>query len=335
MKTLAIHGKDDIRLEDRPIPEPGPDQVRLKVAYVGICGSDLHYYFQGANGDFVVREPLIPGHELSAVIDADPSGTYAPGTPVTVHPATFGPALPEIPDARHLWHGGTYLGSASTMPHTQGAMSEYMIVGLDMVRPLPTGLDLRTAALAEPLAVALHAVTLAGDLTGTKVLVIGSGPIGLLQIAASIASGAASVDATDVVDQALERARNLGASQTFAVGSETPEDASYDVVFECSGSAPGTNSAWRAVRRRGTVVHVGMLPAGPQPLALAVLMNKEVTLRTSFRFDDEIDQAVQVLAEHPEFADVITHEFPAKDASEAFTVGKDSARSGKVLVRMG
>lgn len=334
MQTLAIHAKDDLRLEERPIPEPGDGQVRLKVAYVGICGSDLHYYFSGANGDFMVREPLVPGHELSAVVDVDPSGTYAPGTPVTVHPATFGPALPECPDARHLWPGGSYLGSASTWPHTQGAMSEFLIVGGDMVRPLPEGLDLRTAALAEPLGVAIHAANLAGDLAGKKVLVIGCGPIGLLQIAASIGRGAATVDASDVIEGALERARNVGATTTYRAGTDEIEPPSYDVVFECSGSAPGTNAAWAAVRRRGTVVQVGMLPAGPQPLALSVLVNKEVTLRTSFRFDDEIDEAVVMLSEHPEFAQVITHEFDAADAVEAFGVAKDSAVSGKVLVKL-
>lgn len=337
MHTLAIHGKDDIRLEQRPTPqpgEPGDQQVRLKVAYVGICGSDLHYFFRGANGDFVVREPLTPGHELSAVIDDDPSGTFLPGTPVTVHPATFGPQLPEIPDARHLWPGGTYLGSASTWPHTQGAMSQYIVVGRDMVRRLPGVLDLRTAALAEPLAVALHAVNMAGDVKNQRVLVIGCGPIGLLQIAAAIASGAASVDATDIVDEALSRACGLGASQTFQAGQHSLQEATYDVVFECSGSAAGVNSAWAAVRRRGTIVHVGMLPAGPQPLALSVLVNKEVTLRTSFRFNDEIDQAIQVLAAHLEFAAVITHEFAAHEAVQAFTTAKDAAKSGKVLIKM-
>lgn len=334
MKSLAIHGALDLRLEDVPVPEPTADQVRLKVAYVGICGSDLHYYFQGANGDFVVEEPLVPGHELSGVVDLDPSGTYAPGTPVTVHPATFGEPLPECPDARHLWPGGSYLGSASTHPHTQGAMSEYLLVGRDMVRPLPEGLDLRTAALAEPLGVALHAANMAGELAGAKVLVIGSGPIGLLQIAAALGRGAASVDASDVIPEALERAKDLGAARVFRAGADEIPDAAYDVVFECSGSAPGSNSAWRAVRRRGVVVHVGMLPAGPQPLALSVLVNKEATVRTTFRFDDEIDEAVTMLRAHPEFARVITHEYAAADAVSAFEIAKDSSASGKVLVRM-
>ena len=120
MKTLFIHGREDIRLEDVPTPEPGPGEVRLRIAYVGVCGSDLHYYFNGANGAFVVEEPMAPGHEVSGVVDLDPSGKLASGTPVTVHPATFGEPIPGIEDKRHLFPGGSYLGSASTHPHTQG-----------------------------------------------------------------------------------------------------------------------------------------------------------------------------------------------------------------------
>jgi len=157
VKTLFIHGREDIRLEDVPMPEPGSGEVRLRIAYVGICGSDLHYYFNGANGAFVVKEPMAPGHEVSGVVDFDPSGKLASGTPVTVHPATFGEPLPGIEDKRHLFPGGSYLGSASTHPHTQGGMSEFLIVKDFMVRPLPEGMDLRVAALAEPLGVALHA----------------------------------------------------------------------------------------------------------------------------------------------------------------------------------
>lgn len=332
MKALAIHGKEDLRIEDREVPEPQAGQVRLKVAHVGICGSDLHYYFNGANGDFVVREPLLAGHELSATVDLDPSGELAPGTPVTVHPATFGPLVPEIPDHRHLWPGGSYLGSASTWPHTQGAMAEFLLVGKDMVRVLPDGLSLRTAALAEPLGVALHARNQAGDVKGKRVLVIGSGPIGLLQVAALKASGAGSIAASDVLPEPLERARGLGAETSYRAGVDEIPSEGFDIVFECSGSAPGVNSAWQAVRRAGTVVQVGMVAAGPQPLALSVLISKEATVRTSFRFNTEVDDAITMLAEHPEISQVVTHSFAADDVVEAFRTAKDSSRSGKVLV---
>ena len=105
MKKLAIHAAEDIRWDDAETPEPAEGEVRLRVKYVGICGSDLHYYFHGANGEYTIREPLTPGHELSGVVDLDPSGRLAPGTPVTVHPARYGPNVAGLEDRPHLRPG--------------------------------------------------------------------------------------------------------------------------------------------------------------------------------------------------------------------------------------
>ncbi len=233
MKSLLIEKALTAEVREVAVPEPGEGQVRLRVEYVGICGSDLHYYYEGANGAFVVREPLVPGHELSGRVDLDPSGALAPGTPVTVHPARFGTPRPGIEDAPHLWPGGSYLGSASTWPHTQGAASEYLVVEADMVRVLPQELPVRRAVLAEPLAVALHALGKAGDVEGLEVLVTGSGPIGLMAVAAAVAAGA-RVTATDVLAGPLERAAALGAAATVDVSTEAVEANAYAVVLECS-----------------------------------------------------------------------------------------------------
>ena len=203
MKSLQIHGKLDMRLEEVPLSEPNQEEVRIKVSFVGICGSDLHYYYEGANGAFVVKEPLTPGHELSGVVDVDPQGILKKGTKVTVHPAKFGPSKPGLEDAKHLRPGGSYLGSASTTPHTQGAMSEYLNLDRSMLRVIPDGLTLENAALAEPLAVGLHAINIAGGVKGKKVLVSGSGPIGLLAVAAAKLQGAEEIIATDVLDGPL------------------------------------------------------------------------------------------------------------------------------------
>ncbi|KAE8765505.1 L-idonate 5-dehydrogenase [Georgenia thermotolerans] len=334
MKALTIHGKTDIREEEVPTPEPGEGQVRLRMAYAGICGSDLHYYFEGANGEYVVREPLVPGHEVSGTVDLDPSGELAPGTPVTVHPATFGTPEDGIEDRRHLWPGGSYLGSASTWPHTQGGMSEYLLVGKDMVRVLPAGLPLRRAALAEPLAVALHAINVAGGVEGKRVLVSGSGPIGLLAAAAALAKGATEVVATDVLAGPLERARALGVHGTVQVGIEEIPALAFDVVLECSGVPAAISPALVGARRAGIVVQVGMVPNEARPVNLAPLVSKELQLRGTFRFNDEIDEAVELLDANPSFERVITHDLPAGQAVEAFAAARDSAASGKVVVSL-
>lgn len=334
MRAVVVHGPLDLRVEEVPTPEPAVDELRLRMAYGGICGSDLHYYYEGANGEYIVREPLVPGHEVSGTVDADPSGRLAPGTPVTVHPATFGTPEPGIEGRRHLWPGGSYLGSAATRPHTQGGMSEYLVVRHDMVRVLPPGVPLRRAALAEPLAVALHGLTVAGDVTGRRVLVSGSGPIGLLAAAGALARGAVQVVATDVLDGPLERARALGVHGTVRVGHERIPPLAFDAVLECSGVPAAIGPALVGARRGGVVVQVGMVPDEAHPVNLAPLVSKELQLRGSFRFDDEMGEALELLARHPGLEDVITHEVPAERAVDAFAAARDAQASGKVVVSL-
>lgn len=332
MKTLAIHGAEDIRWEDSDTPEPRDGEVRLRVRYVGICGSDLHYYFHGANGEYVIREPLTPGHELSAEVDMDPSGRLAPGTRVTVHPGRYGPSLPGLEDRPHLRPGGDYLGSAAADPHRQGGAAEYLIVERSMVRVLPEALPLQRAALAEPLAVAMHAVGLAGDLRGARVLVLGAGPIGLLVIAAAVRAGATAVTASDMREEALHRAAAVGAESLLLVGRDPVADESADVVFECSGAPVALTQAVRAAKRAGTIVQVGMLPDAASAINLAPMLAKELTIRGAFRFSTEIDDAIAFLAESDLLGSVVTHVLPAAEAVDAFAVARDSSRSAKVLL---
>lgn len=334
MKALAIHGKEDIRWEDREVPTPGDGEVRLRVKYVGICGSDLHYYFHGANGEYTIREPLTPGHELSGVVDLDPSGRLAPGTAVTVHPARYGPVVEGLEDHPHLRAGGDYFGSAAANPHRQGGASELLIVEEQMIRVLPESLPLERAALAEPLAVAIHAVSLAGDVAGKRVLVIGSGPIGLLVVAAAVHAGAGVVGASDLRPEPLDRAQALGATEVFLVGSDTIADESYDVVFECSGVGVSLTQAVRAARRTGTIVQVGMLPNADIGVNLAPMLAKELTIRGAFRFSTEIDDAVRMLAESDALDAVVSHVLPASDAVQAFELARDSSASAKVLLSL-
>ena len=334
MKALSIHAAGDMRLEDVPEVEPGEGQVRLKVAYVGICGSDLHYYYNGANGAFVITEPLIPGHELSAVVDLDTSGELAPGTPVTVHPARYGTSAPGIEDRPHLWPGGDYLGSASVTPHRQGAAVEHLVIERENIRVLPESLPLRRGALAEPLAVSLHAVTIAGDVTGKDCLVLGAGPIGLLAVAALLHRGASSVHVTDVRPEPLERAAALGAQRTLRVPEEAPANNAYDVVLECSGAPVSLSSAVQAVRPAGIIVQVAILPNQDIPVNLASLVAKEVQLRGTQRFDTEIDEAIELLAQDARFDAVVTQVVPVAEAETAFATAKDASRSAKVLLEL-
>lgn len=334
MKALYITEKLNFALVDKPIPEPSNAEVRVKISHFGICGSDLHYYFEGANGVFVVKEPLMPGHEVAGYIDFDPSGEFEQGLAVTVHPATFGKSEEGIEDRPHLWPGGAYLGSASTWPHTQGAAAEYVIFRKEMVRVLPTNLTTKVAALAEPLAVGLHAINVAEGVSGKKVFVSGSGPIGLLLIAAAKTLGASEIGASDLLAGPLARARRLGADVSFKIGTDAPPENHFDIVFECSGVARAISGALKAVRRGGLVVQVGMLGAGGHEIEISPLVSKEIQLRGTFRFKDEIDLAIKILADNPWISSTITHTFKLDDAIAAFNMAKNSEESGKVLIQL-
>ena len=334
MKALYINQKLELAIIEKPIPEPGKNEVRVKISHFGICGSDLHYYYEGANGAFVVKEPLMPGHEVAGYVDLDPSGELSNGTGVTIHPATFGNVEDGIEDQPHLWPGGAYLGSASTWPHTQGAAAEYVVFKKDMLRILPAHLSTKVAALAEPLAVGLHAINISGGVKGKKVLISGSGPIGLLLIAAAKILGASEISASDLLDGPLNRAKTLGANNIIKIGAHPIPENQFDIVFECSGAARAISSALAAVRRAGVVVQVGMLSSGNHEIAIGPLVSKEIQLRGTFRFNNEIDQAVQILADNSWIASAITHTFTLENAVEAFEMAKNSEESGKVLIEL-
>ncbi|HET9647039.1 MAG TPA: alcohol dehydrogenase catalytic domain-containing protein, partial [Microlunatus sp.] len=219
MRAVVVHGPDDLRVEERPFPQPGPGEVVIDVEWGGICGSDLSYWRYGSSGTAVLREPMILGHEIAGRIGGwgpDVTGLEI-GAPVTVHPATAlgDGVLPQRLQGRtNLYHQVRYLGSAAFRPHTDGGFAQQVVVRADQLRPLPMSVDTRRGALAEPLGVALHAVHRAGDVRGHDVLVNGAGPVGALVVAAARYAGARSVTAADVSASALHIAQAMGADHT-------------------------------------------------------------------------------------------------------------------------
>ncbi|MGR0160121.1 L-idonate 5-dehydrogenase [Paenarthrobacter nitroguajacolicus] len=335
--AVVAHGKGDLRIEDIPLSAPETGEAIVEIAYGGICGSDLHYWLHGAAGESILKEPMVLGHEIVGVVvrqAADGTGP-AVGTPVAVHPATPAPGDARYPaDRPNLSPGCTYLGSAARYPHTAGAFSRYANLPTRMLRPLPENLELRTAALVEPASVAWHAVGRAGDVKGKTALVIGSGPIGALVIAVLKRAGAAHIVAVDMHDKPLEIACAVGADQVFK-GDEADAIAAVDadVVIESSGSHYGLDSAIKGATRGGKVVMVGLLPSGPQPVSVSLAITRELELLGSFRFNDEIDEVIDALADGSLLVDpVVTHEFGLAHSLEAFEMAKNSAESGKVLL---
>ncbi|MFC8306538.1 L-idonate 5-dehydrogenase [Streptomyces olivaceus] len=350
----VIHGAGDLRVEDVPVPRPGPGEALVAVRYGGVCGSDLHYWRHGGVGDFRLREPMLLGHEVvGTVVAYGPPGTgagtgtatgsAAPGRPATgafvaVHPATPCGVCPECADGRrNVCRDTRYLGSAARFPHVQGGFAARIVVPAEQLRALPAGLDPRRAALAEPLSVALHAVRRAGDLAGRRLLVTGAGPIGCLVVAAARAAGAAHVTVTDLLPAALEYAAAAGADTV--VRADDPEDAGWppevEAAIEASGVAAGLDTCLRLVRRGGVVVQLGMLPPGQSPFAGNLVVSREIELRGAFRFDGEFDDALRLLAAEPAFDALVSAVLPVREAEAAFGLAADRGRSCKVLLDFG
>jgi threonine dehydrogenase-like Zn-dependent dehydrogenase len=337
---LVVYAAGDVRVEPVPVRAPRPDEAVVEVAYGGICGSDLHYWQHGAAGLSILKEPMLLGHEIVGIVRhgaGDGSGP-PPGTPVAVHPATPGPGdgTQRYPaDRPNLSPGCTYLGSAAHRPHTQGGFARHLTIAARMLRPLPAGLTLRTAAVAEPAGVAWHAVGRAGDVRGRRTLVIGAGPIGALVVAVLRRAGAAEITVVDLHQAPLDRARALGATRTLLASDVAALRAVQpDVTVESSGSVRGLAAAITSTARGGRVVMLGLLPPGDQPVPIATAIERELELVGSFRFNDEIDDVLQALADRSLDVDaVVTHEYSIDDAHTALTTAADPVRSGKVLLR--
>jgi L-idonate 5-dehydrogenase len=341
MRAVVVHGAGDLRVDERPDPTPGPGEVLIAMEWGGVCGSDLSYWRHGASGTAVLSAPLVLGHEVAGRIVAVGAGVTGQeiGRPVTVHPAELvgDGCLPErIAGRTNLYPQIRYFGSAAFDPHTDGGFSELRVVHADQVRPLPEGVSTEHGALAEPLAVALHAVHRAGDLRGRDVVVNGAGPIGSLVVAAARYRGAATVVAADIADSSLAVARALGADETrnLAAGDTLPEDA--ELVFEASGAPAALGGVLRATARGGTVVQVGNLPGTAVPAVLGDLVTREISWVGAYRFVEEISDALQAMCDGLDVSPLITHRFDLDRAAEALAVAADrTSGSSKVMLRLG
>jgi L-idonate 5-dehydrogenase len=346
MLAAVCHGKKDLRVEPVADRALAPDEVRVGVAFGGICGSDLHYYHRGAVGDFLVREPLVLGHEVSGVVIETGSSVQglAPGTKAALDPAR--PCL-----ACHYCRAGRanlctnmfFLGSAGRFPHVQGGFSQQLVLRHDQIVPVPPDTDLLQLSVAEPLSVALHAVTRAGALAGKRVIVTGAGPIGLLTARAARFAGAIEVVSTDVEDAPLEVAKQrMGAARTVNVAAHPQaleefevEGGYFDVAFEASGSPAALASLFRVMRRGARIVQVGMLPAGSTPVPVNLLQSREIEFVGAFRANDEFRLAVKLIVSGAiDVTPILSGTLPLAEAADALERAGDRSRVVKLHLAM-
>lgn len=341
-RVCRLHGRNDIRIETADVAAPGPGEVRVAIAAGGICGSDLHYYQDGGFGPIRVREPIILGHEASGTVLATGKGVagLSEGDRVAVNPSR------PCGTCAYCREGLTthclamrFNGSALRFPHEQGLFREEIVVDAAQCIPVGPGTSFAEAACAEPLAVCLHARSMAGEVRGKRVLVTGAGPIGALCAAVAAEGGAAVVVVTDLQDLPLDVARRMGASRTINVAQDAAalddyaaEKGHFDLVFECSAATPAIRAAIAAVRPHGRLVQVGV--AGDTPLPLNAIVGKELTLQGTQRFlqTDFVDAVQRISDRRIDVRPVVTGSFPLADAVEAFRVAGDRSAAVKVQI---
>jgi len=340
MKALVAHGARDLRIETMETPAPAPGQVLIQMERGGICGSDLHYYTHGGFGAVRLREPMILGHEVAGTITAlgDGVDSLGLGQRVAVSPSRpCGTCAYCKRGQQNHCENMRFYGSAMPFPHIQGAFREYLVADAAQCADA-SALSAGEAAMAEPLAVVLHAASQAGDLMGRRVLITGCGPIGMLAILVARAAGAVQVVATDVADFTLAKAAEIGADATHNVAQEVDPLQPYstgkghfDVLFECSGVAAALASAVPALRPRATVVQLGL--GGDMNLPMQAMTAKELSLRGSFRFHAEFFTAVEMMTQKRlDVSPLITQTLPLDDAVAAFDLASDRSQAIKTQI---
>ncbi len=344
-KACFVEGANQWRIDKAECPDLKPNQVLIAVKAVGICGSDLHYFLEGRNGNFIVREPLIPGHELSgAVVSVGAEVTsVTAGQKVAVNPSlSCGRCRYCLEGLENHCSNVFFMGSASKFPHMHGAMRELMVVEERQCFPLPSDMSFTAAAFAEPLAVCLHAVEQAKtSLMGKSVLVMGAGPIGALTVAAARLSGAKDITVVDIQDQTLIAAQKMGADTAInsrntpeAIEALSKDRGVFDVTFEATGNFHALNSCVQMTRPCGTIVQVGsMSAAGADNCSWNALANKEISYRGTMRFGKEYAWAVNYLVSgRIDAAPLLSGTFPVENVKEALELARDRSRAMKVMI---
>jgi threonine dehydrogenase-like Zn-dependent dehydrogenase len=300
MKAAVLRGKLDLTVEERAVPTVGPRDVLLEVSHCGVCGTDLHFVLEGWGG---ARE-TIEGHEYSARVIAvgEDVDRWAPGDAVVGGPSPrCGVCEYCLAQRPSLCTGRGQFGGEGHGEYN-GAFAEYVLAHEDSVVAIPRDVPLRAAALAEPLAVALHGLTQGRVRAGQRVLVTGAGPIGTLSVAALHAAGVTDVVVSEPHPKRRALAARLGAKTVEPKALVEPAypggvvDAPFDVALECSGRPDAMEAALGQLKRAGTLVLVGAGIEYPRLNTSRILLN-ELVVTGAFVYDhDGFDRALALLA---------------------------------------
>jgi L-iditol 2-dehydrogenase len=308
MKALLLSASGALAIADVETPTPGTGEVLVRVAACGVCGSDVHG-FTGATGRRI--PPIVMGHEAAGTVEAVGSGVVdlAPGARVALDSTVFCGGCDYCSSGQeNLCTDRQVLGVSCGEYRRQGCFAEYVCVPRRTVHPIPDSLDFVSAALLEPLTIALHAIHLGEVGTGTRsAVVVGAGTIGLAITAALKAYGVPRIATIDLDENRLAQSRRLGASETITAGSDagataarwgssTADTDGADVVFEAVGTTPAVRTAIEAATRGGAVVLVGNISPEIQ-LPLQLVVTRQLRLQGSCCAAGCYPEAIRLVSE--------------------------------------
>ena len=337
MLQQVMTAPGEIIFREVPVPEPGKGQVLVKIMEIGICGSDIHVY----HGEHPFTSyPVTQGHEVSGIVEKLGEGAegLSVGQKVTIQPQVVcGKCYPCRHGKYNLCEELKVMGFQTT-----GVASHYFVADAEKVTPLPEEMSFDEGAMIEPLAVAVHAIRRAGDVTGQKIAVLGAGPIGILVAQAAKGMGAAEVLVTDVSDLRLEKARECGAD--FCVNTKTknfgealtkcfgPDKA--DVIYDCAGNNVTMGQAIQYARKGSTIILVAVF-AGQASVDLAVLNDHELDLNTTMMYrNEDYIEAIRLAQEGKiQLKPLISRHFAFQDYLEAYRyIDENRESTMKVLI---
>ncbi len=329
------------RLAEQKIEDPGPGEIQVKVGAVGICGSDVHSYSEGAIGDSPCIYPMVLGHEPAGTVVKTGAGVtgWSPGDRAALEPALY---CYHCEYCRRGLHNVCANIRFLSNPGIPGFFREFVNLPAANLLPIPAGISLDLATIAEPLAVAMHSMKFAAVQAGETVAVYGAGPIGLLTLACLKVAGAGRVWAIEPVAHRRELAKHMGADVALDPAEiDTSRQIladtggrGVDCAIDCAAKEHTTNWAIQVARNAGRVVLTGIHSAVHVPFEVSPMRRKELAIFNVRRSNDEPHQALALLIERASwFAPLLTHRRPLSKIAEAFSIAEHYADGvGKMIV---
>lgn len=303
MKVAVMLGIGKMGFEEREIPKVKDDEVLIKLEYVGICGSDLHYYETGAIGDYVVEPPFVLGHEPGGtVVEVGKNVKHLKvGDRVALEPGKTCGHCEFCKTGRYNLCSDVVFFAT---PPVDGVFQEYVAHEAELCFKLPDNVSTLEGALIEPLAVGFHAAIQGDAHLGQKAVVMGAGCIGLVSMMALKARGVSEVYVVDIMEKRLEKALELGATGVINGAKEDvlervkelTDGAGMDLVIETAGTEITTRQAIHMAKKGSNIVLVGYSKTGEMTLPMSLVLDKELTFKTVFRYRHIYPMAIDAVA---------------------------------------